>query len=238
MSRRSKFIVFEGIDACGKGTQMLKAAEYIYSKDKAYNLEIIREPTYGKVGQEIRKILKTENNPLSGAEKCFDLYLEDRKANHEKIIYPALNKDLMGGRYATIVLCDRYWYSTYAYQGAQGIDKNRIVKANKQFIVPDLLLIYDLPAKVALERARGRDKNRRDKFEIIDFQEKVRQNYLEIAKFSNTAVINANPTLEEISSTNFIWMAKKLISKKRRNKASIDYIFEKTKKAIDKILPY
>lgn len=239
MTRRSKFIVFEGIDGCGKETQMLMAAQYIFAKDKAYNLELIREPTYGKIGAQIREILKSEKDPLSGAEKCFELHVQDRAENRKKIIYPALNKDLMGGRYTTVVLCDRYWFSTYAYQGAQGIDKSRIANANKHFLIPDLTLIYDLEVKAAEMRREGRDKGKREKFEQTDFQEKVRQNYLELRILENhrIKIINANPTISDISYGTWDFV-KNVISDKRSTKASIDYIFKETKRHIDKILPY
>lgn len=195
---KSKFIVFEGIDGCGKGTQMFLCGKYLFEKDKANNVVYTREPTSGQYGVQIREILKSESDPLSGAEKCFDLYVKDREAHCSDVVIPILNQESnMKGRYSSLILCDRYWYSTYAYQGAQGIDKQRVIDANKRFPIPDLLLIFDLPQEVSEKRRGLRDGDAREKFEQSDFQNKVKANYLEL----QTALPNTNVQIVDASGT-------------------------------------
>jgi dihydrofolate reductase len=197
---KGKFIVFEGIDGCGKGTQLFKIAKYIFEKDKSINVLCTREPTSGILGNQIRKILSEEKDPLSGAEKCFDLYVQDRDDHCRNVLVPLLHLDrYMEGNYKTIILCDRYWYSTYAYQGTQGIDKQRVIDANKKYPTPDLLLIFDLPQHVSETRRKSRDGEKNEKFEQSDFQNKVRNNYLELETVlsdMNVVIIDASKDIE------------------------------------------
>jgi dTMP kinase len=167
-----KYIILDGIDFCGKGTQIFKLAEYIFGKDKRNTLAITREPTYGVYGAEIRKILAEEKDPYKGAEKCFDLYVRDRIDHIKRIIMPAFESK-------HIILQDRGKYSTYAYQVAQGIDPKRIIEAHRGIIAPDLAIIIDITADEARRRAEkaGRPK---EKFEDPTFLEKVRNNFLKV----------------------------------------------------------
>jgi len=199
---KGKFIEFEGIDGTGKGTQMHLAARYLFELDKANNVLCTKEPTSGMFGVQIRQILKSESDPLSGAEKCFDLYIKDRILHCEDVVIPTLAQEKrLGGNYKTYILCDRFWYSTYAYQGAQGIDKNRVIEANNKFPVPDLVLIYDLSTEESEKRRQGRDSDKSEKFEQTEFQRKVRENYLELKSVlqnTNIQVIDAKGTIEEV----------------------------------------
>jgi dTMP kinase len=180
-----KYIILDGIDFCGKGTQLFKLAEYIFSKDKRNTLAITREPTYGVYGAEIRKILAEEKDPYKGAEKCFDLYVSDRIDHIKRVIMPAYESK-------HIILQDRGKYSTYAYQTAQGIEPKRIIEAHKGIIAPDLAVIINITADEARKRAEkaGRPK---EKFEDPTFLEKVRENFSKVrSAWPNEDIVYVN----------------------------------------------
>ncbi len=170
------FIAVEGIDGAGKGYIMMKLQEYITGRSKKYDHVLLtREPTNSNIGQKMREILAKEVDPKSGARKCLELYVSDRKQHLENHILPALEKDY-------VVLCDRYKYSTMAFQAAQGIPLEELIEIQKDFLVPHLTLILDLPARQAIARIKYRDwQGGKEKFEDPTFMETVRQNYLLIA---------------------------------------------------------
>src|SRR3989344_6955784 len=110
---KSLFIVLDGLDGSGKGEMIKRLNDYLVSK--GFNVLATREPTDGKYGKQIRDILRKEKDAKSGAEKCLGLFVKDREEHLANEIEPFLKK---GG----IVICDRYYYSTIAFQHTQGID--------------------------------------------------------------------------------------------------------------------
>lgn len=170
-----KFIVFEGIDACGKGTQIKLFHNYLYDSSKFNHLVLTREPYNSK---EIRKLLAEDQSAYSNPEKCADLYINDRAEHVVKIIEPNLKAGM-------IVLSDRYKYSTLAYQQAQGLDLDNLIAKHKGMPVPDLVFLIDVPVEIAAERMAKQKDGREAKFESdLDFQRKLRDNYLALkAKF-------------------------------------------------------
>lgn len=196
-----KFIVWEGIDGSGKTTQFLKAAEYLFRKSKKDFLLLTREPAYGKYGMQIRELLSSQKDPLKDAEKFLQFYFLDRKEHLQNLVLPALAQ---GG----IILCDRFLYSTIAYQQAQGVSAERIIQMHSGLRIPDLVLLYDIPAKIAMQRA-SKDSSRKnlgkkfadEKFEKEDFLEKARQNYLQLPSKlpnHNIRIINASGSIEKV----------------------------------------
>ena len=195
-----KLLVFEGTDGCGKTTQFLKTAEYLFKKSKKNYLLLTREPTLRKYGTQVREILKCQTDPLKDAEKCLELFAADRKDHWENLIKPALDE-------GAIVLCDRFKYSAFAYQQAQGLSLEKIVKAHEGIPEADLILLFDLPASEAMHRM-GKDivrlgvehkKFLNEKFEQEEFLEKVRNNFLSVAKtHSNFKVIDSMPGIEQV----------------------------------------
>lgn len=162
--QKGVLIVFEGIDGAGKSTQ----AEILLDrlKAKGYDVAYFREPSESKWGREIKKrALRADS--LSPEEEL-ELFQKDRRENVERNLKPALEE-------RKVVILDRYYYSTIAYQGAKGIDKDMIKKANEEFIVkPDLVFILDIDAKRGLERIQ--DRKKKDKlFEREDYLVKVRK---------------------------------------------------------------
>ena len=139
-------IVFEGIDGTGKSTQARLLADALRAEDRRVILS--REPTDGAFGQRLRA--SATSGRLSPEEEL-QLFLQDRREHVETLIEPAL----AGGE---IVILDRYYFSTMAYQGARGFDPAEIRRVNEEFAPrPDLLLLLDLPVETALERIGVRD---------------------------------------------------------------------------------
>jgi dTMP kinase len=138
-------IAIEGIDGTGKTTQ----ANFIHAALQAKKLPVIRskEPTTGKWGQMLR------DSALAGRlslEEEVEAFLDDRREHVETVINPAL-------RNGHIVILDRYYFSTMAYQGARGIDPDELMRRNELFAPePDLLVILDIDPKFGLDRIKTR----------------------------------------------------------------------------------
>ena len=157
-------IVFEGIDGSGKSTQ----AEILMKmlQKKGFDVVYFQEPSKGKWGRKIKK--KALHPDSLAPEEELDLFQKDRKENVEKNLKPALEKK-------RVVILDRYYYSTIAYQGAKGIEEKRIRKMNKEFAVqPDLVFILDIDPQKGLERIENRKKKYR-LFEREEYLVKVRE---------------------------------------------------------------
>lgn len=162
--KKGILIVFEGIDGSGKSTQAEILLERLQEED--FDAVYFREPSKGKWGRKIKK--KALHSDSLSPEEELDLFQKDRRENVEKNLKPALKKK-------RVVILDRYYYSTIAYQGAKGIDEKLIRRMNEEFVVePDLVFIFDIDPKKGLERIENRKK--KDKlFEREDYLVKVRE---------------------------------------------------------------
>lgn len=186
------FIVVEGIDGAGKGYAMMRLQEYIMGKSKKYDhLLLTRNPTNSLDGQKLREILATERDSQSGARQCMELFIKDRTQHVENHVKPALEKGY-------VVLCDRYKYSTMAFQHAQGIPLEELISMQSHLPTPDLVFLLDLPVEVASQRMSNRDG--KEKFENKEFSEKVRRNYLHLATTLGDPIItiDASKSKEEV----------------------------------------
>jgi len=185
--QKGVLIVFEGIDGAGKSTQAEILLERL--KTKGYDVVYFREPSESKWGREIKKRALLANS-LSPEEEL-ELFQKDRRENVEKNLKPALEEK-------KVVILDRYYYSTIAYQGAKGIDKEMIKKANEEFIVkPDLVFILDIDARRGLKRIKDRKKKDR-LFEREDYLVEVRKIFRSFTG-KNIIHIDALKPREEIS---------------------------------------
>lgn len=195
-SKKGKFIVLDGVDGSGKGTQAKKLASYLFDKDKANHICLTREPYQSKFYQEIRKILKENKDPKKNAGRLAKLFVQDRKV-HAKVI----QRHLLEGSH---VVSDRYKYSTLAYQQAQGISLKKLIAMHRGVLVPDLVLILDVPAKTALGRVSAdiqSGKRYKEVFEQLTFQEQLRKNFLMFPKFlpkERIMIINGNQPVEKV----------------------------------------
>ena len=186
------FITFEGADGCGKTTQLNLLAEYL--RIKGLDVVITREPGGKGIGERIREILLNFDGVVSSNCESF-LFLADRAQNIDMIVKPAIEA-------GKIVLCDRHTDSTIAYQGyGRGIDIERAKMLNKiatSGLVPDLTLVFDIDVETSMARV-GVHKDRMESAGI-EFHEKVRKGYLEIAKQEpeRVKVINSKDSIENI----------------------------------------
>lgn len=185
------FIVFEGIDGCGKSTQMNILAKYLFELNKYNNVVMTREPYKQR---EIRKILRQDEDPYSQKEKLTELYINDRKEHINDLIKPSLERNI-------VVISDRYKYSTICYQAAQGQDINKLIKMHENMPLPDFVFVIDLPAEIAAERMKKETRNEQKFEKDISFLEKVRQKYLkmkEIFPDEKIIIINGENSVEQI----------------------------------------
>jgi dTMP kinase len=162
--KKGLLIVIEGIDGAGKSTQARLLLGKLQSE--GYPAVCFREPTKGKWGRKIKKLAKRANS-LSPEEEL-ELFIKDREENVKKNLKPALSRK-------EVVILDRYYFSTIAYQGAKGIRPDRIRKLNEKFAVkPDLVFILDIDPAEGLERIRTR-KKKDILFERKDYLARVRR---------------------------------------------------------------
>lgn len=198
--KRGLFVTFEGIEGCGKSTQV-QLASTLLDKQNIPHL-VTREPGGTIIGTEIRKILLSEKTvELQPVAEAL-LYLADRFQHIVEVIRPALDS-------GKIVLADRYHDSTVAYQGyGRGIPIQWIENiwlGSNAALVPDLTILLDLDPQIGLQRsieklrARGLDESRFEK-EALEFHIRVREGFLELAKLNpkRFKIIDAALSAEKI----------------------------------------
>lgn len=143
--KRGVLLVLEGIDGAGKSTQSERLAEALTRE--GYEVVRTREPTHGPWGQKLRASMQQGRLSL---EEELELFLADRREHVETLVRPAL----AAGK---VVIVDRYYFSTAAYQGARGLDPQELLARNEAFAPrPDLLVILRADVEVGLARIRAR----------------------------------------------------------------------------------
>ena len=189
----------EGIDGCGKSTQSKLLLEKLEGKGE--KVIILKEPTKRPHGQKLWDVLHGKRKASN--EEILELFVLDRKQHVEEKIQPALDD-------GTMILMDRYYYSSMAYQVAGGIDVEEIREKHVFAPRPDVVLIFDLPVSVALERVKGHSDA--DEFEKEEHLEKVREAYLDLGNDPLVRIVDATGTPEEIFGN--VW---KLVSEVRND---------------------
>ena len=188
------FIVFEGLDGCGKTTQ-IELLENKLKENGYKNIKLIREPGSTKVSEEIRNILLY--NELTDIQRLF-LFLASRNiVTNEQIIPSIKNGD--------IVICDRYAPSTLAYQGygKKVADIGLIHKMNNlacEYIHPDLVIFIDVPVEECMKRMSIEDEMEKS---AIPVYEKIYNGYKQLSKNLNWITIDGTQGIEEISNKIF-----------------------------------
>ena len=186
-----KIISFEGIDGCGKTTQINLLLKYFV--DNNIDSHILREPGGTIISENIREILLDSKNQISPETETL-LFLSARSIITNDIILPALEKN-------KVVLCDRFIDSTLAYQGyGRKIDCDLIKKINlfaTQMIMPDLTLVFDIEPDLAFKRI---ERKNMDRMELSgkEFLNNVRIGYLKIVEENPERCILINCSNKDI----------------------------------------
>ncbi|MEM1349038.1 MAG: dTMP kinase [Myxococcota bacterium] len=150
-------VVFEGIDGAGKSTQVTLLASALEAK--GHEVVTTREPTSGVWGQKIRRS-KLEGRLTPDDE--YEAFLEDRREHVRELVLPALQR-------GAVVLIDRYYFSTMAYQGAAGYAEPEVIRADNEAFAPepDVLVLMELAPEESLKRITQRD-GAPDEFETME----------------------------------------------------------------------
>ncbi len=198
---KGKFLVIEGIDGCGKTTQIKLLSKWLQKSSllpKNANLIITREPGGTIFGNDIRKLLlatNKDNEPSNLTELL--LYSADRAEHLSKKIIPALKR-------GDWILSDRFSGSTLAYQGhGRNININLIKKLDNivcQNIKPDITFLLEISAEEGIYRRKTKKPDRIES-EGIKFLDKVNQGFKLIALENNWEIIQASNNEETISKT-------------------------------------
>jgi dTMP kinase len=184
MKEKGLFITFEGIDGSGKSTQLKLTQNYL--KKLGYAVKILREPGSTPLSEKIRRLLLNKNINISPASELM-LYVAARAELVENVIGPTLES-------GTIVLCDRFYDSTTAYQGyGRGLDIKLIEKLNDLAAgdyKPNLTFVIDIDYKTSLQRM-NKMKKVADRLESESkaFFGRARKGFLEISRRNKKRVV-------------------------------------------------
>jgi dTMP kinase len=184
-----KFIVFEGLDGSGQSTQSDLLKDFL--SEKGNKVVLTKEPTFdSNAGKRIRQILdkkeKVSNKELQ------ELFTEDRGEHLEKLILPAL-------REGKIVISDRYFFSSFAYGTANGLDMEWLINLNDDFLLPDYTFLLKVNPEVCIARIQERGSERtlfeekKKLEEVWGFYEKLP------SMFENMFVVNGEKSIQEVS---------------------------------------
>ena len=189
------FITFEGVDGCGKSTQMRFLAEYL--TEKGYEVVTTREPGGCTISEQIRDmLLSLDNTDITDMTEAL-LYASARAQLVSEVIKPAIDE-------GKAVISDRFVDSSAVYQGmARGLGVENVYKMNEfaiQGVMPDLTIHLDLPAKVGISRKKDQKELDRMELEALDFHEKVAEGYRKLASLSPERIytIDATQSIETI----------------------------------------
>jgi len=195
-TRRGTLLTFEGIDGCGKSTQAELVARVL--EDAGVPLVRLREPGGTAISEGIRAVLLDPSN----AEMCDEcellLYEASRAQLVRQVIEPTLAADML-------VVCDRFYDSTYAYQaGGRGLAPDLVARANALGscgLVPDLTVVLDLDPRDSLARATKGGADRLEG-EGLAFQRRVREAYLRLATTEPARIrlVDAAGTVGEVNA--------------------------------------
>lgn len=176
INKQSRFISVEGIEGVGKTTILQFIREYLTTAGIIF--VDTREPGGTPIAEAIRQVLLSHYNEDMSSDTELLLMFAGRAQNIKQIILPALQ----AGKW---VLSDRFTDASFAYQGGgRGVNKKHIAELAKWVqgdLHPDLTILLDAPATVGLNRVRGRGAHDRIELEGVEFFERVRKTYLQLA---------------------------------------------------------
>ena len=196
----------EGLDGSGKSTQAAKIFQYLNEPQNKLifglkGVHLTREPTSNLIGGLIRSQL---SHDWRSSQECLQLLFGADRAYHlEKEVLPLLRKGIA-------VVCDRYFFSSFAYGGTTPKMMRWLLEINKNFLMPDLTFFLDVSPKTCIERIEG------ERYTVTLFEKekelaRVRKNYLKLAKeFKNFFVIRGEESAEEVTKEIFAILNRKL----------------------------
>lgn len=190
-----KLIVFEGVEGCGKTTQIRRVYQWLQSKEipLPYPVVLTRQPGGTNLGLELRQLLLSTQGGISEGAELF-LFAADRAEHVASFIKPQLAA-------GAIVLCDRYTDSTVAYQGyARGLSLDVISFINQIAtggLESHLTLWLDVDVEIGLARIRRRGSGDRMELANLDFHRRVQQGYVELALAHPHRIVRVDASLNE-----------------------------------------
>ncbi len=184
MAPRGWFIVFEGIDGSGKSTQIELLSMKL--RDQGVDHVLEREPSDGSIGRFIRDYAEAGERYLSPETEAL-LFAADR-FEHSKRIDNVLEQ-------GTTVVCDRYYHSSLAYQGAMGVTVEWLRDLQKSALMPDLIILLDVDPERSLLRVSGRSLT---VFENRNYLKKVRNLYIRFAEAGEMRLIDTAQPMDEV----------------------------------------
>lgn len=183
-TRRGIFICIEGLDGSGKTTQAKKLVGNLCRR--GFDAIYTTEPSTGKVGKLIRRYVLDRAKRVPIALEAL-LFAADRIDHIENEVKPLLKQ-------GKIVVCDRYVYSTLAYQGAAGLDLTWIEQINKFALKPSLALFIDVPPEVVVKRI----KRKKTVMETKRNQQKVRDVYMKLVKDQRLTLVDGDKPISNV----------------------------------------
>ncbi len=199
--RQGYFITFEGVEGCGKTTQVRMLAEFLEREERSVRLT--REPGGTPVGEKIREILLDPAHEGLAPVAEMLLYISARAELVRSVIRPAIDA-------GCVVICDRFIDATFAYQArGRGLDEVLINSLNRlaaDRAWPDLTILLDMDPALGLDRVRERirrqGEGKEDRFEqeALAFHQRVRDGYLEIARREpeRVRIVDALGSVEDV----------------------------------------
>ena len=189
----TKFITLEGIEGSGKTSSIKSITNLLDEKGISY--VVTREPGGSSIGSKLRSILLDPQTKISSEVELM-LMLADRKDHVEQVILPNLKK-------GNWVISDRFMDSSFAYQGGgRKLDTKMInsFSKNLNLPIPDLTLLFDVPVEISLSRVKARGELDRFEQEEIDFHNRIREAYLELAEqnVNRIQIIDSSREIEDM----------------------------------------
>jgi len=185
---QGKFIVVEGLDGSGQSTQVVLLSDFF--NKKGFEVVSTKEPfKNSSVAETIQSIL--DKKIEIGPQEFQEIFIQDRKEHLEKEVIPAL-------KLGKIVVCDRYFFSTFAYGAFEGVDLNWLIERNKEFLLPDASFILKVSPEICIQRIESRGKEKQ-LFETKNKLEKVWETYkIMPERFDNVYLIDGEKSIEDV----------------------------------------